>query len=69
MSNGNIIGGLIAVLCWNWIEVDILWVDSSFRFKGTGTQLLNEVEKIAFGESLYLHQVKYFQFPSTEFLS
>lgn len=38
-DNGDIIGGLIAVLCWNWIEVDILWVDSAFRLKGTGTQL------------------------------
>ncbi|WP_282942178.1 GNAT family N-acetyltransferase [Paenibacillus sp. RC67] len=44
---GNIAAGLLAVMKWNWIEVDILWVDKGFRQMGYGTELLSKVESIA----------------------
>jgi GNAT superfamily N-acetyltransferase len=66
-DNGNIIGGLIAVLCWNWIEVDILWVDSAFRLKGTGTQLLNEIEKIASEKDCNFIKLNTFSFQAPNF--
>lgn len=26
-ESGQVVGGMNSVFCWNWIEVDILWVD------------------------------------------
>lgn len=66
-EQGNIIGGLIAVLCWNWIEVDILWVDSAIRFKGIGTQLLHEVEKIASEKACTFIKLNTFSFQAPSF--
>jgi GNAT superfamily N-acetyltransferase len=66
-EQGNILGGLIAVLCWNWIEVDILWVDSAFRLKGIGTQLLNEVEKIASERACTFIKLNTFSFQAPDF--
>ncbi|ACT01354.1 GNAT family N-acetyltransferase [Paenibacillus sp. JDR-2] len=46
-ENGIIIGGMLSTLCWNWIEVEILWIDDTQRGKGNGAQLLNQIEQIA----------------------
>lgn len=46
-ENGDIVGGINSVFCWNWIEVDILWVDDRFRGRGYGSRLLQEIERIA----------------------
>ncbi|NIK68021.1 MULTISPECIES: GNAT family N-acetyltransferase [unclassified Paenibacillus] len=46
-ENGSIIGGMLSTLCWNWIEVEILWIDDSKRGNGLGTQLLSRIEQIA----------------------
>ncbi|MCT1399360.1 GNAT family N-acetyltransferase [Paenibacillus sp. p3-SID867] len=46
-ENGEIAGGINSVFCWNWIEVDILWVDNRSRGRGNGSRLLQEIERIA----------------------
>lgn len=46
-ENGDIAGGINSVFCWNWIEVDILWVDDRSRGRGYGSRLLQEIERIA----------------------
>jgi GNAT superfamily N-acetyltransferase len=45
--DGNIYGGLIGEICWNWLEVQYLFVDDGYRKFGYGKKLLSEVEKIA----------------------
>ncbi|WP_331709971.1 GNAT family N-acetyltransferase [Paenibacillus swuensis] len=44
-EQSNVMGGVLAEICWNWLEVDILWVDADLRKQGIGTQLLAEVEQ------------------------
>jgi len=43
----EIIAGLNSAICWNWMEIDILWVDAAYREQGYGKKLLEEAEKIS----------------------
>ncbi|WP_337102860.1 GNAT family N-acetyltransferase [Paenibacillus sp. YIM B09110] len=45
--NGNVYGGLVGEICWNWLEVQYLFVDDSFQNLGYGKKLLSEAEQIA----------------------
>jgi len=43
----EIIAGLNSAVCWNWMEIDILWVHDKYRKQGLGKRLLEEAEEIA----------------------
>ncbi|AHC19062.1 MULTISPECIES: GNAT family N-acetyltransferase [Paenibacillus] len=66
-EDGQVIGGLLSVLCWNWVEVDILWVDQRYRGKGYGSQLLGEIEQIAKDKGCNFIQLNTFTFQAPEF--
>lgn len=42
--NGVFVGGLIASVLWNGLEIDSLWVDESLRGRGWGTKLMTAAE-------------------------
>jgi GNAT superfamily N-acetyltransferase len=44
---GNVFGGILSEICWNWLEVHYLYVDEELRASGYGTKLMAEAEKIA----------------------
>ncbi len=46
-KNSNIIGGLDGKIFWEWLFVDNLAVDDTFRHQGLGSQLLLAAEKEA----------------------
>ncbi|MCK0473235.1 GNAT family N-acetyltransferase [Halalkalibacter sp. APA_J-10(15)] len=46
-DKGIVHGGLIASICWNWLEIYHLIVDEDIRAQGYGTKLLLKAEKIA----------------------
>ncbi|MEK4517740.1 GNAT family N-acetyltransferase [Paenibacillus sp. FSL H8-0122] len=46
-SDGNVYGGLTGEICWNWLEVQYLFVDEDYRKFGYGKKLLLEAEKMA----------------------
>lgn len=46
-TDGQILGGIVGEICWNWLEIHYLFVDEPFRQSGYGAKLLNEAEKIA----------------------
>lgn len=46
-ADGQILGGIVGEICWNWLEIHYLFVDEPFRKSGYGTKLLHEAEKIA----------------------
>jgi GNAT superfamily N-acetyltransferase len=46
-ADGNIFGGLVGEICWNWLEVQYLFVDDIYRKSGYGKKLLLEAEQIA----------------------
>lgn len=66
-GEGQVIGGLLAVLCWNWVEVDILWIDESLRGMGYGTHLLRQIEKIAKEKKCTFIKLNTFSFQAPDF--
>lgn len=67
-DNGNIIAGCVArMYCWNVAYVDMLWVDETYRGKGLGAKLLEEVEKTAKEKGCYLIHLDTFDFQAKEF--
>lgn len=46
-ENGIVRGGLLAEVCWNWLEIHVLIIDEDIRKSGLGTKLLFKIEKIA----------------------
>ncbi|MNZ51581.1 acetyltransferase [compost metagenome] len=66
-DNGDIIAGLISAVCWNWMEIDILWVEEKNRQQGLGKRLLHEAEKIAKSKECTLIKLNTFSFQAPEF--
>ena len=46
-ANCTVRGGILAEVCWNWLEIHTFMIDEDIRKSGYGTTLLSEVEKIA----------------------
>ncbi|WP_078553798.1 GNAT family N-acetyltransferase [Bacillus alkalicellulosilyticus] len=46
-EEGKLLGGITGDVCWNWVEIHVLFLDKSIRNKGYGTKLLAEIERIA----------------------
>lgn len=46
-EDDNIQGGVLAYWNWNWMHVDILWVEETLRGQGYGSELLDKIEQFA----------------------
>ncbi len=46
-ENGIVRGGILAEICWNWLEIHTFMIDEDIRKTGFGTKLLAEIETIA----------------------
>jgi len=62
-----IIAGLNSAICWNWMEIDILWVDDNYRRQGFGKRLLEEAERIARSKDCTFIKLNTFSFQAPEF--
>ncbi|MEO8621749.1 MAG: GNAT family N-acetyltransferase [bacterium] len=40
-------GGIVGYLAWQWLSVDLLWVDEELRGRGYGAALLQQAESLA----------------------
>ena len=45
--DGTIRGGLVGFLAWQWLSIDLLWVDQPLRGRGYGSALLGQAEQAA----------------------
>jgi GNAT superfamily N-acetyltransferase len=43
----KIIGGLVGGTYWNWLYIELFWVEESERNNGLGTRILAKAEEIA----------------------
>ena len=66
-DEGEVIAGLNSAICWNWMEIDILWVDGDRRGQGLGKKLLEEAEQIAREKSCTFIKLNTFSFQAPEF--
>jgi len=46
-SNGEIAGGVLAELYWDWSYIDLMWIEEELRGQGYGHRLLTQVENEA----------------------
>lgn len=46
-EKGQVLGGIMGEVCWNWLEIHVLIMDESLRKNGYGSKLLMEAEEIA----------------------
>jgi GNAT superfamily N-acetyltransferase len=44
---GRLLGGLLGSLLWDWLRIDVLWVDAAERGRGYGRALLQRAEEVA----------------------
>ena len=46
-SQGIVVGGIRAVGFWNWLNIEVIWVDEKARGEGLGRQILSRAEEFA----------------------
>jgi GNAT superfamily N-acetyltransferase len=46
-SEGQVVGGVRAMVAMHWLRLEVLWVHDDMRRQGIGSQLLKEAERIA----------------------
>ncbi|MFF2015891.1 GNAT family N-acetyltransferase [Paenibacillus sp. NPDC058177] len=46
-EDDQIYGGLVGEICWNWLEIEYLFVNEELRKSGYGKTLMLEAERIA----------------------
>ena len=46
-ESGEIVGGLVGELKWEWLHVDLLWIDERHRGAGFGEALVAQAEQEA----------------------
>lgn len=46
-GEGRTCGGLIGEICWNWMEIHILYIEEHARKHGCGRMLMQEAERLA----------------------
>ena len=66
-DNDEIIAGLNSVICWNWMEIDILWVHNDYRKQGYGKKLLEEAERISREKNCSFIKLNSFSFQAPDF--
>lgn len=63
----NLVGGLIGSTYWQWLYVDVLWIDESCRGEGYGGSLLAAAEQEAARRGCQYAYLDTFSFQAPEF--
>jgi ribosomal protein S18 acetylase RimI-like enzyme len=64
---GDVIGGIVADLIWEWLYIDVLWVDDAYRGQGIGSRLLAMAEEIAVSKGFCNAHLETTDFQAFEF--
>lgn len=64
---GNVIGGILGEIAWNWMLIQGLWVDESIRNCGWGFKLLSEIEKYSVSKDITNIRLETTTFQALEF--
>ncbi len=66
-DSGQIVGGLIAVIRWNLLEIKVLWVVEGQRGRGHGSSLLAAIEREGLRRQCSQSVVDTFSFQAPDF--
>jgi len=66
-SDENIVGGLVGSTYWQWLYVDVFWINESYRGKGYGDSLLTAAEQEAVKRGCQYAYLDTFSFQAPEF--
>ncbi len=66
-NDGKLIGGVIASILWNGMEIDSLWIEKSLRGKGEGGKLIEAAEKEGLKRGCTISYTNTFSWQAPEF--
>ncbi|MBT2680708.1 GNAT family N-acetyltransferase [Bacillus sp. ISL-35] len=66
-EGGNVRGGILGEVCWNWLEIHTLMIDEDIRGLGYGTKLLAEMERAALDSQCDFIKVDTLSFQALDF--
>ncbi len=64
---GKVVGGIRAVAFWNWLNIEVIWVDEAARGGGVGQQLLAAAEEFAVKNDFFFACLETASFQAREF--
>lgn len=63
----KLLGGLIGHTIWNWLDIDLFWLDESARHLGYGTQIIQAAEAEARQRGCQKSKVETYSFQARGF--
>lgn len=66
-AGDQVVGGVYGELGWDWLYVKTMWVAQEHRHRGTGTRLLEEIEKAALSKGFEHAHLETSDFQALEF--
>ena len=66
-ESGTLVAGLKALVYWNVLRIDLLWVDAAHRGKGHGVSLVRRAEEVARERACAVAFVSTFDFQAPDF--
>jgi len=66
-DSGVLVGGATGWSRWEWLHLDVLWLDENCRGGGSGARLMTEVERIARERGCKLVDLDTFSFQAPNF--
>lgn len=64
---GRLQGGATGSITWDWLHIELLWVDESLRTDGIGSRLLAQLERLALARGVFRFRVSTASFQALEF--
>ncbi|MCB0034880.1 MAG: GNAT family N-acetyltransferase [Anaerolineales bacterium] len=66
-ETGHLYGGLVGTTYWQWLAIDLLWIDDALRGRGYGSQLLHTAETVARQRGCHSAHLDTFSFQAPAF--
>lgn len=66
-DQGQVQGGLLGMIYWNWLVINILWLHEDLRGQGLGRQLMQMAERVAIEHGCYAVHLDTFDFQAPDF--
>ncbi len=66
-GSGKIIGGIRAIAFWDWLHIELLWLEEDARGSGAGRQLLFAAEDFAMKHGFFHSRLETTSFQARKF--